>query len=154
MRSGSLSVRYQRCSKSPCVCDDPKHPGHGPIYSFSTDEFVEYREKSLLTVLGDVSVNRAYYYDKACTHENKADEFGKRIYGEAMRRGLQRAEKICVIGDGAPWIWNIADEQFYGDIQIIDLYHYGAGRYSVSTHLFEDVGGYSRNIFYRKITKR
>ena len=123
MRSGSLSVRYQRCSKSPCVCDDPKHPGHGPIYSFSTDEFVEYREKSLLTVLGDVSVNRAYYYDKACPHENKADEFGKRIYGEAMRRGLQRAEKICVIGDGAPWIWNIADEQFYGDIQIIDLYH-------------------------------
>lgn len=36
MRSGSLSVRYQRCSKSPCVCDDPKHPGHGPIFSFST----------------------------------------------------------------------------------------------------------------------
>lgn len=36
MRNGSLSVRYQRCSKSPCVCDDPKHPGHGPIYSLST----------------------------------------------------------------------------------------------------------------------
>ena len=36
MRSGSLSIRYQRCSKSPCVCDDPKHHGHGPIYSFST----------------------------------------------------------------------------------------------------------------------
>ncbi len=36
MRSGSLSIRYQRCSKSPCVCDNPKHPGHGPIYSFST----------------------------------------------------------------------------------------------------------------------
>ncbi len=36
MRSGSLSVRYQRCSKSPCACDNPKHPGHGPIYSFST----------------------------------------------------------------------------------------------------------------------
>ncbi len=35
MRSGSLSIRYQQCSKSPCVCDDPKHPGHGPIYSFS-----------------------------------------------------------------------------------------------------------------------
>ncbi len=35
MRSGSLSERYQRCSRSPCVCDDPKHPGHGPIYSYS-----------------------------------------------------------------------------------------------------------------------
>lgn len=36
MRSGSLSERYQRCSRSPCVCDDPKHPGHGPIYSYSS----------------------------------------------------------------------------------------------------------------------
>lgn len=36
IRRGSLSVRYQRCGKSPCVCDDPKHPGHGPIYSLST----------------------------------------------------------------------------------------------------------------------
>jgi hypothetical protein len=35
MRSGSLSIRFQRCSKSPCVCDDPTHPGHGPIYSYS-----------------------------------------------------------------------------------------------------------------------
>jgi hypothetical protein len=36
MRSGSLSVRYQQCSKGPCVCHEPGHPGHGPIYSFST----------------------------------------------------------------------------------------------------------------------
>ena len=36
MRIGSLSVRYQRCGKSPCVCDDPLHPGHGPIYSLSS----------------------------------------------------------------------------------------------------------------------
>jgi len=35
MRSGSLSERFLPCSKSPCVCDDPKHPGHGPIYSYS-----------------------------------------------------------------------------------------------------------------------
>jgi len=52
-----------------------------------------------------------------------ADEFGGRIYREAICRGLDRAEKVCVIGDGAPWIWNIADEHFYGAIQIVDLYH-------------------------------
>ena len=52
-----------------------------------------------------------------------ADKFGIRIYREAIRRGLDRAEKVCVIGDGAPWIWNIADEQFYGAIQVVDLYH-------------------------------
>lgn len=36
MRSGSLSIRYQKCSKHPCVCHEPGHPGHGPIYSFSS----------------------------------------------------------------------------------------------------------------------
>lgn len=35
MRSGTISVRYQRCSKSPCICQSPNHPGHGPIYSLS-----------------------------------------------------------------------------------------------------------------------
>lgn len=49
--------------------------------------------------------------------------FGHRIYEEAKRRGLDRAEEVCVLGDGAPWIWNIADEQFYGATQIVDLYH-------------------------------
>lgn len=52
-----------------------------------------------------------------------AEEFGTRIYAEAVSRGLDRAKKVCVIGDGATWIWNIADEHFYGAIQIIDLYH-------------------------------
>jgi len=28
-----------------------------------------------------------------------------------------------VIGDGAIWIWNIADEHFPTAIQIVDLYH-------------------------------
>ncbi|MBI4745667.1 MAG: hypothetical protein HY786_03765 [Deltaproteobacteria bacterium] len=52
-----------------------------------------------------------------------ADEFSDRIYAEAKRRGMDRAGKVCVIGDGAPWIWNIAEEQFHGAIQIVDLYH-------------------------------
>jgi hypothetical protein len=52
-----------------------------------------------------------------------AEVFGKRIYGEAMRRGMTGAKEVCVIGDGASWIWNIADVQFYGATQIIDLFH-------------------------------
>ena len=28
-----------------------------------------------------------------------------------------------VLGDGAPWIWNIADELFPGAVQIVDLFH-------------------------------
>jgi hypothetical protein len=52
-----------------------------------------------------------------------AEPFAKRIYGEAKRRGLDRAQKVIILGDGAVWIWNIADECFPYAIQIVDLYH-------------------------------
>jgi len=52
-----------------------------------------------------------------------AEEFGGRIYLEAWKRGWNRAEKKVVIGDGAEWIWNLADQYFPGAIQIVDLYH-------------------------------
>lgn len=52
-----------------------------------------------------------------------AEMFGHRIYQEAIRRGMHWAKEVCVLGDGAIWIWNIADEQFYGATQIVDLFH-------------------------------
>jgi hypothetical protein len=52
-----------------------------------------------------------------------ADEFGYRIYTEAWRRGWEWAATRIVIGDGAVWIWNLADQHFPGAIQIVDLYH-------------------------------
>ena len=52
-----------------------------------------------------------------------AEEFGKRIYLEAWKRGWSRAEKKVVMGDGAEWIWNLAEQHFPGAIQIVDLYH-------------------------------
>ncbi len=52
-----------------------------------------------------------------------AEEFGKRIYLEAYRRGWESAAKKVVLADGAEWIWNLADLHFPGAIQIVDLYH-------------------------------
>lgn len=52
-----------------------------------------------------------------------AEEFGKRIYVEAWKRGWSRAEKKVVMGDGAEWIWNHAEQHFPGAVQIVDLYH-------------------------------
>ncbi len=52
-----------------------------------------------------------------------APEFGKRLYLEAVNRGWNRAQKQVVIGDGAEWIWNIADEHFSGATQIVDIFH-------------------------------
>jgi len=52
-----------------------------------------------------------------------AAEFGKRIYLEAWNRGWSRALIKVVMGDGAEWIWNLADLHFHGAIQIVDLFH-------------------------------
>lgn len=52
-----------------------------------------------------------------------AEAFGQRIYREAVRRGLDHAQQVVVIGDGAPWIWKIAEEHFPEAVQIVDLYH-------------------------------
>lgn len=53
----------------------------------------------------------------------EADCFGRRIYAEAIRRGLPQARQVIVLGDGAKWIRGIAEEHFPGAIQIVDLYH-------------------------------
>ena len=52
-----------------------------------------------------------------------AEPFGRRIYAEAVRRGLLNAEKVVVLGDGAEWIKNLAELHFPEAIQIVDLYH-------------------------------
>jgi hypothetical protein len=52
-----------------------------------------------------------------------AEEFGKRLYVEAWKRGWSRAKKKVVLGDGAEWIWNLASQHFPGAIQIVDLFH-------------------------------
>jgi hypothetical protein len=52
-----------------------------------------------------------------------ADEFGQRLYLEAWNRGWGRAPKKVIVGDGAAWIWNLAQQYFPGAIEIVDLFH-------------------------------
>ena len=52
-----------------------------------------------------------------------AAALGLRIYHEAWRRGLHRARRQVVLGDGAAWIWNLAHLYFPEAIEIVDIYH-------------------------------
>ena len=65
-----------------------------------------------------------------------AQEFGLRLYLEACKRGWHRAQKKVVIGDGAEWIWNIAEQHFPGAIQIVDLYHARQHLWELARKLF------------------
>jgi hypothetical protein len=65
-----------------------------------------------------------------------AEEFGKRIYVEAWKRGWSRAEKKVVMADGAEWIWNLAEQHFPGAVQIVDLYHARQHLWELARKLF------------------
>jgi hypothetical protein len=53
----------------------------------------------------------------------KSEEFGWRIYAEAVDRGLYEAERVVVLGDAAEWIRTIKEQHFPQALQIVDLYH-------------------------------
>jgi hypothetical protein len=65
-----------------------------------------------------------------------AELFGRRLYTEAWEPGWSRAKKKVVLGDGAEWIWNIADQHFPGAIRIVDLWHAEEHIWDVAAKLF------------------
>jgi len=50
-------------------------------------------------------------------------DFGGIIRKEAVLRGMAYAKKVVVLGDGAPWIWEVARVNFPDAVCILDLYH-------------------------------
>jgi hypothetical protein len=65
-----------------------------------------------------------------------AEAFGRRLCCQAYQRGWHRARKKVVIGDGAPWIWNLTAEHFPEAIQIVDLYHARQHLWDLSAQLW------------------
>jgi hypothetical protein len=50
-------------------------------------------------------------------------DFAWLLYDLALQGGLEQAQQVVVIGDGATWIWSLVAEHFPGAVQIVDLYH-------------------------------
>lgn len=57
------------------------------------------------------------------------EAFGPVLWAEAVRREFPAAGESVVLGDGAPWIWNLTSEHFGTSRQVVDWYH-------AKTHLY------------------
>jgi hypothetical protein len=68
----------------------------------------------------------------------EAEAFGWQLYVEARRRGVMLAEEVIVIGDGAHWIWKLADQLFPGATQIVDWYHASQYVWNAATAIHGD----------------
>jgi hypothetical protein len=87
----------------------------------------------------EVKVGCCFWYDASGRLHKRllgriegADTFGPRLRAWAERCGLDQAEEVIFIGDGAEWIWNIAGA-YFNDTKttwILDWYH-------LSEHLWE-----------------
>ncbi len=62
--------------------------------------------------------------------------FARRVRREAERRGFPQAQRRVVLGDGAAWIWCLAEEDYPGAIQIVDLFHTKQHLHDVSKALY------------------
>lgn len=85
----------------------------------------ERRDRQAIPVRDPGSISYSAAIESAATldTDEELSPFAQRVEREVRRRGFDQARRRVVLGDGAAWIWNLADELFPGAIQIVDLYH-------------------------------
>jgi hypothetical protein len=81
------------------------------------------------------------------------EQFGPRLLAEAARRGALEVvdwdgpptdrsaavlRSVLILGDGAPWIWNLAADQFGARTEIVDFYHAAEHLGTVAKALYPD----------------
>jgi len=65
-----------------------------------------------------VIVQRGYVFTR-----QGLDALRDQLHAEALRRGLGQVASVLVIGDGAVWIWRLADDRWPLARQRLDFYH-------------------------------
>jgi hypothetical protein len=67
-----------------------------------------------------------------------AGQFGDALWERTRRWGSDHCDRVVVMGDGARWIWNLADLHFPGAIEIVDVYHAAEHLWTVGEALWGD----------------
>jgi hypothetical protein len=80
---------------------------------------LSWHEVKLATVFDPRDIEPSFYV--ASTEDS--EKFGQRLWNEFEARGIDGNWLLGVLGDGAPWIWNLADMHFPGVPQLLDFYH-------------------------------
>ena len=115
-----------RCGKQPDASAKTREAKLAVVWSAQTTD----KEGRPVRDPGSATYNAAIETIATGDTDTEPAPFAKRILREAQRRGFDTAPRRVILGDGAPWIWNFADEHFPDAIQIVDIFH-------AKGHLFE-----------------
>jgi hypothetical protein len=80
---------------------------------------VIWHEVKLATVFDPREIENPFYV----AAPEDAETFGHRLWREFESRGIDGTCLLQILGDGAPWIWNLAEMYFPGVPQLLDFYH-------------------------------
>ena len=115
-----------RCGKQPDGCAKTREAKLAVVWSAQTLD----KEGRPVRDPGSATYNAAIETIATRDTDTEPAPFARRALREAERRGFDKAQRRVILGDGAPWIWNFADEHFPDAIQIVDIFH-------AKGHLFE-----------------
>jgi hypothetical protein len=85
---------------------------------------------------GSVSYSAAIESAATRDTDTTPSPFAQRVMREARRRGFDQAARQVVLGDGAPWIWNLTQEHFPDAIQIVDRFHAKQKLYAIAKDIY------------------
>jgi hypothetical protein len=85
----------------------------------------EARDSEGLPMRDKGSVSYSAAIESAATPDTaeRRSAFAERVLREAGRRRFAEAQRMVVVADGAPWVWNITQDLLPGAIQIVDRFH-------------------------------
>ena len=85
--------------------------------------------------------------------QSQAVDFGRQLAALATHTGIYQdqttleTQEVVVLGDGAPWIWNLADEHFPGATEIVDYMHAKSHLYDVAKQAFGEENTETVNVW-------
>lgn len=86
-------------------------------------------------------------------HLGDAHAFGPLVWAEAQSRGWEDARYTQTIGDGAHWIWNLADDFFPLSTRTVDWYHAAQYLHDAATRLHPTSASAATRWYNRSETK-
>ena len=131
----------------------PVDPPPGTLVVETDGAMVRYRDgwhEGTLGVVGGTADGQVVAPSYVVARE-LAEQFGPRLLAAAARRGALAVGRwegpptrpdravlrpVHVVGDGAPWIWNLAAEHFGERTEVVDCYHAAAHVWTVAHALY------------------
>ena len=80
---------------------------------------VNWHEVKLATGFDPRQIQPSFYV----AGREEAEGFGKRLWRQLEQQALDERRFRQLLGDGARWIWNLAESYFPGVPQLLDFYH-------------------------------